>query len=227
IKIAKTIDLSKLKFLTKKEISIKKPSILKIDRIKVLVIIAASTGGPRALYEILPKLEKRNFPVSYLIIQHMSFGFTTTLASRLNSISLLNVKEAEDKEEIKAETIYIAPGNFHMEIENIDDKIYISLNQKPAIHSVRPAADMTMTSAAKNFKGEIISVILTGMGKDGASGAEKIKEKGGIVIAQDKESCVIFGMPRNAIEKGVVDIIAPLHKIPDIINSEVERLMVK
>lgn len=227
IKIAKTIDLSKLKFLTQKEVSIHKSIDLKTEKIKALVVIAASTGGPRALYEILSKLKKQNFPVSYLIIQHMSSGFTTTLASRLNSISLLNVKEAEDKEEIKPETVYLAPGNFHMEIENINDKIYISLNQKPAIHSVRPAADCTMISVANNFNGKIIAVILTGMGKDGSNGAEKIKEKGGIVIAQDKETSVIFGMPKVAIEKGIVDIIAPLHKISDIINTEIEKLMVK
>lgn len=227
IKIAKTIDLSKLRLLTKKEVSIDKSLSLKAEKIKTLVVIAASTGGPRALYEILSRLEKKNFLVSYLIVQHMSSGFTATLASRLNLISLLNVKEAEDKEEIRPETIYIAPGNFHMEIENINDRIHISLNQKPAIHGVRPAADWTMTSVAKNFQGNIVSVILTGMGKDGASGAEKIKEKGGIVIAQDKESCVIFGMPRVAIEKGVVDIVAPLNKIPDIINEEIEKLMVK
>jgi two-component system chemotaxis response regulator CheB len=224
IKIAKTIDISKLKILSKKEISVDKSFILKTETIKTLVVIAASTGGPRALYEILPKIEKKNFSVSYLIIQHMSAGFTTTLASRLNSISILNVKEAEDKEQIRPETIYIAPGNFHMEIENIDEKLYISLNQKPALHGVRPAADYTMISIAKNFNGKIISVILTGMGKDGADGATKIKEKGGMVIAQDKETSVIFGMPRVAIEKGVVDIVSPLQKIPFILNTEIEKL---
>jgi len=227
IKAAKTIDLSNLKFISKKEVSVEKSFSLKTETIKALVIIAASTGGPMALNEILSKLEKKNFPVAYLIIQHMSCGFTATLASRLNLISILNVKEAEDKEEIRPETIYIAPGNFHMEIENINNRIYIALNQKPSLHGVRPAADCTMTSVANNFKYNIISVILTGMGKDGAAGAEKIKEKGGKVIAQDKNTCVIFGMPRVAIEKGVVDIVAPLQKIPDIINNEIEKLMEK
>lgn len=227
IKVAKTIDLSKLKFISKKEVSVDKSFSLKTETIKALVIIAASTGGPRALYEILSNLEKKNFPVSYLVVQHMSSGFTTTLASRLNSISQLNVKEAEDREEIRPETIYVAPGNFHMEIENIGDKIHISLNQKPTIHGVRPAADYTMASVANNFNGNIISVILTGMGKDGASGSEKIKEKGGKVIAQDRETCVIFGMPRVAIERGAVDVIAPLQKIPGIINSEIENLLEK
>ncbi len=227
IKIAKTIDLSKLKFISKKQISIDKSCNLKTETIKAIVIIAASTGGPRALNEILSKLEKKNFPVSYLVVQHMSCGFTATLASRLNLISLLNVKEAEDKEEIRPETIYIAPGNFHMEIENINNRIYIALNQKPTLHGVRPAADYTMTSVANNFKYNMISVILTGMGKDGAAGAEKIKEKGGKVIAQDKNTCVIFGMPRVAIEKGIVDIVSPLQEIPDIINTEIEKLMEK
>ncbi|MBP7791581.1 MAG: chemotaxis response regulator protein-glutamate methylesterase [Candidatus Goldbacteria bacterium] len=227
IKIAKTIDLSKLKCITKKEFTIDKSSGLNAEMVKTLVIIAASTGGPRALYEILPKLEKKNFPVSFLVIQHMSSGFTSTLASRLNSISMLNVKEAEDGEEILPETIYIAPGNFHMGIKNINDKIYVLLNQEPAMHGVRPAADMTMVSVAKNFNGSIISVILTGMGKDGTAGAEKIKEKGGRVIAQDKETSVIFGMPRIAIEKGVVDVVAPLQKISEIINVEIEKMLEK
>jgi two-component system chemotaxis response regulator CheB len=227
IKIAKTIDLSKLKCITKKEIMIDKLPGLNEETIKTLVIIAASTGGPRALYEILPKLEKKNFPVSFLVVQHMSSGFTSTLASRLNSISILNVKEAEDGEEILPETIYVAPGNFHMEIKNVNDRIYVSLNQEPAMHGVRPAADMTMTSVAKKFNGKIISVILTGMGKDGASGAEKIKEKGGKIIAQDRETSVIFGMPRVAIERGVVDVIAPLQKIPEIINTEIENMLEK
>lgn len=227
VKVAKTIDLSKLKIIPPKEISVDKSFSFKTETIKALVIIAASTGGPNALHEIFPKLEKKNLPISYLVVQHMSSGFTTMLASRLNSISMLNVKEAEDREEIKSEIIYLAPGNFHMEIENVGNKMLISLNQKPTIHGVRPAADYTMASVANNFNGYIISVILTGMGKDGASGAEKIKEKGGFVIAQNKETSVIFGMPKVAIERGVVDVIAPLQKIPQIINSQVENLLEK
>lgn len=225
IRVAKTIDVSKIKFISKTDVLVDKSLSLKNETIKVLVVIAASTGGPRALYEILLRMEKKNFPVSYLVIQHMSSGFTKTLATRLNSISLFTVKEAEDGEEIRAGTIYVAPGNFHMEIENINTQIHVALNQKPSIHGVRPAADCTMTSVAENFNGGIISVILTGMGKDGATGSEKIKEKGGLVIAQDKETSVIFGMPKVAIEKGVVDIIAPLDKIPEIINSEIEKFL--
>jgi two-component system, chemotaxis family, protein-glutamate methylesterase/glutaminase len=224
IKAAKNIDMSKLAFVRpedKEEITKEKQQDIKL---RAIVCIASSTGGPRALTEVIPKITKRNMPAAYLVVQHMSEGFTATLASRLNSQSMIKVKEGRDGEEIKAGTVYLAPGNFHMEIlGELDGMYHISLNQKPLKNGVRPAADYTMASVAERFKGRTIGVILTGMGKDGAEGAEKIKKAGGTVIAQDKDTCVIYGMPKVAAERGVVDIVAPLDRIAFEITGQIEK----
>jgi two-component system chemotaxis response regulator CheB len=223
IKAAKNIDVSKLTFMETSGLETKTKEKQQDTGVAAMVCIASSTGGPRALTDVVPKITKRSLPAAYLIVQHMSEGFTTTLASRLNSQSVIKVKEAEDGEEVKAGTAYLAPGNFHMEISGENGKYFIILNQKPAKNGVRPSADYTMASVADKFKGKKIGVILTGMGKDGTEGCDKLKKSGAYVIAQDKDTSVIYGMPRAVSERNLSDVILPLHGIADAIMAEVEK----
>ncbi|HDQ26523.1 MAG TPA: chemotaxis response regulator protein-glutamate methylesterase [bacterium] len=190
---------------------------------EVLVIIAASTGGPRALTEVIPRIQKRSLPASYIVIQHMSQGFTKTLAERLDSHSLIKIKEATDGEEIVRGNAYLAPGNYHLEIKREKARYYISLNQKPTRLGVRPCADITMISAAEEFMGPVVGVILTGMGKDGTAGAAVLREKKAVIVAQDRETSVIYGMPKSAAEKGMVDIIQPIDRIAEEIERQIEK----
>jgi two-component system chemotaxis response regulator CheB len=223
IKQAKTIDISKSLFILHEDIEkkeIEKPAAQKNE---ILVIIAASTGGPRALTEVITKIP-RDLPASFLVIQHMSEGFTRTLAERLNSASLIHVKEAENGEILKAGHAYLAPGNFHMEISKTGGDYRVELNQKPPRLGVRPSADMTLFSAAKVFEGSMVAVILTGMGKDGTAGVEKVREKKSRIIAQDRETSVIFGMPKSVIDKGYADVILPLDEIADGIAAQIRKL---
>lgn len=223
IKAAKNIDVSKLAFILSEGTAQVKKDKQQDGKIAVMVCIASSTGGPRALTEVVPKITKRSLPAAYLIVQHMSEGFTATLASRLNSQSVIKVKEAVDGEEIKAGTAYLAPGNFHMEIMNDGEKYFIILNQKPTKNGVRPAADYTMASVAERFKGKKIGVVLTGMGKDGSEGSEKLKKAKAVIIAQDKDTSVIYGMPRAVAERGLADKVLPLNLIAEEIMSEIEK----
>ncbi|WP_456487820.1 protein-glutamate methylesterase/protein-glutamine glutaminase [Candidatus Alkanophaga liquidiphilum] len=180
-----------------------------------VVVIAASTGGPRALSEVLFALPA-SLPAGVLVVQHMPPFFTRALAERLNAACELQVKEAENGDEIKDGCVLIAPGDFHMLIN--DRKV--ELNKEPPVNAVRPSADVTMRSAADAYGENVVGVVLTGMGRDGAAGIIRIKERGGRTIACDERTSLIFGMPKAAIETGCVDIVAPLHEIPKgILNA--------
>jgi len=188
-------------------------------KISNIIAIGTSTGGPRALQSIIPSLpENINAPI--LVVQHMPPGFTKSLANRLNSISHINVKEAEDGEIIKNGTCYIAPGDFHMILKQSKSNLIISLNKEHAISGHRPSVDVMMDSVS--FLRDImkIGVILTGMGSDGANGIGNIKKAGGYTIAQDESTSVVYGMPKVAVNKGVIDKILPLEKLYyEIINK--------
>ncbi|AVX20749.1 two-component system, chemotaxis family, response regulator CheB [Carboxydocella sporoproducens DSM 16521] len=181
------------------------------QRVSKLVAIGTSTGGPRALQEVVTQFP-RNLPAAILIVQHMPRGFTKSLAERLDSISHLVVKEAEDGEEIKNGIVYIAPGDYHMEVRQNQGSYFISLNQSPPVSGHRPSVDVMMKSVAR-LNLPKIGVIMTGMGGDGSDGMVEIKKSGGKTIAQDESSCVVFGMPKVAIQKGGVDVVVPLNKI--------------
>jgi len=174
-----------------------------------VVAIGASTGGPQALTYVLTSLPSNVPPI--LIVQHMPEGFTKSFAERLNELCKFKVKEAEEGDYVSEGLALIAPGGFHMRVSKTGR---IKLDRTPPIHGVRPAVDPMMISVANFYESKAIGVILTGMGRDGAYGMKKIKEHGGITIAQDKKTSVVFGMPKAAIEEGCVDIVLPLHKIP-------------
>jgi two-component system chemotaxis response regulator CheB len=186
----------------------------------LIVAIGASTGGPKAIPEILSRLP-RNLPAAILIVQHMPEGFTRSFAERLNWYTSIEVKEAADGDLITKGIAYIAPGNKHMSIHK--DKIEIS--DGPKINNVRPSVDVLMLSAAENYGPNCLGVILTGMGSDGAAGMKEIKNQGGYNIAQDKESCIVYGMSKTAIELQVVEKIASLDRIADDIMVYLEKII--
>lgn len=191
--------------------------------VKKIIAIASSTGGPRALNEIIPKLPGK-FSAAVLIIQHMPKNFTKFLADRLKQISKIRVCETTDNEEIKEGCVYIAKSGYHTRIKNINNIKYIKLTKEPPVNNVRPSADITFTDLAEVYGKNTIAVILSGMGEDGANGAYLIKEKGGYIITQDKETSAIFGMPKAVIDRKIADSILPLDKIVDKLIEQVSGL---
>ncbi|WP_010477554.1 protein-glutamate methylesterase/protein-glutamine glutaminase [Thermococcus zilligii] len=187
------------------------------------VAIAASTGGPQSLLRVFEKLPGE-LDAGVLLVQHMPPGFTKSFAMRLDNISNINVKEAEDGEVVYNNWAYVAPGDYHMEVTMRNGKPTIRLYNGPKIHGVRPAADPMMKSVANLFGKKTVGVVMTGMGRDGAEGLAEIKRQGGITIAQDKETSIIFGMPKAAIELGVVDYVVPLDKIADTIVMALKKI---
>lgn len=183
------------------------------------VVIGASTGGPKALQEVLTKLPK-NLGVPVFVVQHMPEGFTKVFAERLNKLCNMEVLEAADGMVIKKDTIYIAKGGYHMTVSNN----CIKLNTEPAIWGVRPAVDKLFDSAVDVYKSNILSVILTGMGRDGAEGTKNVKDHGGVTISEDKSTCTIYGMPKAAFETGKVDLVLPLGQIAEKVVKIVKGL---
>jgi two-component system chemotaxis response regulator CheB len=177
-----------------------------------LVSIGTSTGGPPALQAVLTSLP-RNFPVGIVVVQHMPPMFTKSLADRLNNLCQITVKEAEDGEQISPGTAYIAPGDKHLLVRKTLSNNVARLSEKPADTLHRPSVDVLMNSVADAVGQVSLGVIMTGMGSDGLQGLRAIKDKGGDIIAQNEESCVVFGMPRAVIEAGIADTIAPLEQI--------------
>jgi two-component system chemotaxis response regulator CheB len=199
-----------------KRISVKmiENKCIKSGKIKAIVI-GASTGGPKALYSLISSLPSRmGMPI--FVVQHMPKGFTKAFADRLDANSKIHVVEASDNETIKNDTVYIAPGGFHMEISKNNT---ISLNKDEPIWGVRPAVDKLFISATKVYGSGLISVVLTGMGKDGAQGTVEIKKAGGITISEHESTCTIYGMPKAAYETGMVDKVVPLDDIAkEVVN---------
>jgi len=177
------------------------------------VAIGASTGGPKALDRLLSSLPA-GLPAPVLVVQHMPPGFTRSFAKRLNQRSPLLVKEAEEGDIVLPGRAYVAPGDHHVLIEKQAGREIIRLDKSPRVKGLRPSADVTMRSVAEAYGAGSIGVILTGMGSDGTEGLKAIKEQGGVTIAQDKATSVIYGMPRAAVESGCVDKVLPLNEIP-------------
>jgi two-component system, chemotaxis family, protein-glutamate methylesterase/glutaminase len=181
---------------------------------KKIVVIGISTGGPKALQSVIPNLPAEiGAPV--LVVQHMPPKFTKSLADRLDVLSNVRVKEAEDGDKIKDGFVYIAPGDYHMTVKQEGNERVIRLNQQPPFSGHRPSANVMFDSVADIYKSNIIGVIMTGMGGDGAEKLKKIRDCGGRTIGQSKDSCVVYGMPRVAAELGAVEFVEDLEQIPD------------
>ena len=188
-----------------------------IDKFPV-VAVGTSSGGPNALKELLTAFPG-NFPGAMIIVQHMPAGFTRTLAERLNKLSEIEVTEAKEGDKLKKGKALIAPGNYHLEIN--DEQV--KLNQSPKKWGVRPCVDYMMETVAKTYRTRTIGIVLTGMGHDGGLGMNEIKKRGGYCIIQDKDTALVYGMPQSVINYDAYDDIAPLSEIPNKVIKIIER----
>ncbi|MFO8031207.1 MAG: chemotaxis response regulator protein-glutamate methylesterase [Desulfohalobiaceae bacterium] len=179
-----------------------------------VVGIGVSTGGPPAVQQIVSSLD-RNFPGSILIAQHMPGTFTKAFAKRLDQCGSLQVKEAENKERLQKGLIYVAPGGFHLKMEGRSSRLYLEICTEPADYLYKPSATVLLNSIADKLGPRGMGVILTGMGNDGLEGVKRLKTKGGRILAQSEASCVVFGMPRAVIEKGLADQVLEIQDMAE------------
>ena len=187
-----------------------------------IVAIGVSTGGPKALSEMLPRLPD-DLPVPVVIVQHMPPVFTKSLADDLNSRCRLRVCEAGDGQALLPGWIYIAPGGKQMNVQRSDGRVVLKITDDPPENSCRPSVDYLFRSVVATYGGNSLAVIMTGMGSDGTAGCRLVKARGGRVIAQDEGSCVVFGMPRQPIEEGLAGVVAPLDGLAAEIVRAVQR----
>jgi two-component system chemotaxis response regulator CheB len=187
------------------------PLVLSGASSSTVIAIGASTGGTEAIREVLVGLPQ-NMP-GILIVQHIPPVFSLAFANRLNDLCRLRVKEAADGDRLTAGLVLIAPGNFHMTLRRTGAEYRVAIQDGPRVCYQRPSVDVLFESVAQVAKGDAIGAILTGMGSDGAQGLLKMKRAGARTIAQDEASCVVFGMPREAIRAGAVDRVLPLHGV--------------
>ena len=187
-----------------------------------LVALACSTGGPKALQSVIPYLPA-NLDAPMLLVQHMPAGFTKSMADRLNEVSKIKVKEAEDGDKLEKGKVYVAPGGKHMEVVKCPDGSHkISLNNMPAIGGLRPCANITYDSLSKTGFDEVVCVVLTGMGADGTNGILSLSSHKPIhIISQSAETCVVYGMPKAIEETGMVDEVVALEKVAETITKNV------
>ncbi len=183
-------------------------------KVPAIVAIGASTGGPTALEQILPRFPK-DFPLPILLVQHMPAGFTAAFAKRLNNLCALSVREATHREVIEPGVVYLAPAGRHMRVEPMSEsRTIVTLDPQPQDSLHIPSVNVMMSSVAAVFKKTALAVILTGMGSDGAEGVQAIYRQGGLTIGQDEATCTVYGMPRACAELGVLTRVLPLLNIP-------------
>jgi two-component system chemotaxis response regulator CheB len=176
-----------------------------------VIAIGASTGGTEAIKTVLTALPP-NSP-GIVIVQHMPAQFTTSFAERLDSLSEISVREAKDGDSVVNGHALLAPGNYHMLMKRSGARYYVQVKQGPLVHHQRPAADVLFKSVAQSAGANAVGIILTGMGADGATGLLEMKKTGGRTIAQNEESCVVFGMPKEAIKLGAVEKVVHIQSI--------------
>ncbi len=194
-------------------------SLAMLKTTDTIIAIGASTGGTEALRDILEVLPPNTPPI--IITQHMPERFTKHFAERLDQICQIRVKEAEDGDTVIPGQALIAPGSFHMELRRSGAKYQVVINQSPPVNRHRPSVDVMFRSVAQFAGRNSLGVILTGMGNDGAAGMLEMKQAGAYTMAQDEDSCVVFGMPKEAIKAGGVDEILPLSEIPAAMLAQV------
>jgi two-component system chemotaxis response regulator CheB len=181
--------------------------------------IGVSTGKPQALSQLIPQLPV-SLRVPVLVVQHMPPMFTRLLAERLDSLGTLRAVEAADGMEVRAGTVYIAPGDYHLRVRRVGSRLFAVLDQGPQENSCRPAVDVLFRSLAETFGKDVLSVILTGMGYDGLRGTKALKAAGGYSLVQDQASSVVWGMPGAVAEAGLADGVLPLSDL----GAEIVRL---
>jgi two-component system chemotaxis response regulator CheB len=184
--------------------------------VRKVVLIATSTGGPRALATVVPKLPAR-LGAGILIVQHMPAGFTGSLATRLDGASALSVREAKGGEPLDAGCALLAPGGLHLRLGS-DGRT--ALSDADAIGGLRPRADLLIEDAARLYGERLLLVVMTGMGNDGLRGAREVRRHGGRILAESQDSCTVYGMPRAIVEAGLADEVMPLAELPSAIAAE-------
>ncbi|OPY83747.1 MAG: Chemotaxis response regulator protein-glutamate methylesterase [Syntrophorhabdus sp. PtaU1.Bin153] len=211
----KDVAKKKVKFLVRRLELAKRPvSLHGSKRTKHAILsIGASTGGPPALQHILTSLPE-DFPIPVVVAQHMPKLFTQTFAQRLNSLTHITVKEAEDKEPLRPGVVLIAPGDTHMGLKKNGKDVTVEF-VRDAGYVYRPSVDLLMITTARVYDERAIGVILTGMGNDGLAGLREVKERHGFVIAQDEETCVVYGMPKAVVNARIADVVVPIDKISE------------
>jgi two-component system chemotaxis response regulator CheB len=183
-----------------------------------VIVIATSTGGPVALREVLPQLPG-DLPVPLLIIQHMPPQYTHSLAQRLNEASQLEVVEACDGMVLEPGWAFVAPGGRHMKVESVGSRRMIRITDDPPERSCRPSADYLFRSVAEAFGGNVVAVVMTGMGRDGTEGCRDLKKRGAFVITQQADSCTVYGMPKAVVEEQLADRQVPLDSIAGVLTN--------
>jgi two-component system chemotaxis response regulator CheB len=184
-----------------------------------VVAIGVSTGGPQALEYVLSQLPG-DFPGAITVVQHMPEGFTDMFARRLDEVCPLRVKEAQSGDILQPGRVLICPGNRHMKVRRLPRADVVALSDEPRVNGHRPSADVLLRSVAEQFKAQAVGVLMTGMGDDGAEGLGAVKREGGMTLAQSEESCVVYGMPKAAIERGYAIRVIGL----DIIGATLQFL---
>ncbi len=187
------------------------------------VAVGISTGGPLALLEMIPRLPA-DFPLPVVVVQHMPPHFTQTMSQRLNSVSAVTVKEAATGDRLASGCVYVAPGGRHLTFARDREEMTVVVTDEPRTTLYKPSADVMMLSLAAVAPRPVVGLIMTGMGKDGLNGLRSIKNRGGLVIAQDESSCVVYGMPRAAVDDGIADAILSLDEIPSALVGIGQRM---
>lgn len=204
------------------------PSILRKSSIPTkfdVLVVGVSTGGPNALAEFIPKLPKK-LGVPVLLVQHMPPMFTKSLANHLNAKSAIEVVEAVDNENILPDKVYIAPGGKHMvlRVDQKSKKPIVGIIDTPPVNSCKPSVDVLFQSISQYYKGNILSLIMTGMGSDGKNGVKKLKRIGCYSVAQSENSCVVYGMPRAIVDENLADEVVDLPKIGKRISELITKV---
>ena len=222
IKAVACVSEERLKMLSDRSASAVKSAPVTLSMLKTtnkIIAMGASTGGTEALASVLERMPSNIPPI--VIVQHMPQHFTKTFAERLDNSCKIKVKEADDMEILAPGKALIAPGNKHMQVIRSGAVYYAKLSDGPLVFHQRPAVENLFLSVAQYVGKNAVGVIMTGMGKDGAGGMLEMKKEGAYTIAQDEKSCVVFGMPKEAIDLGAVNKISPLGRIPEEIIAAV------
>lgn len=189
--------------------------------IKRVVALGTSTGGPQSLQKVIPLLPA-DLGVPVVVTQHMPPNFTQSLATRLNTLSKVEVVEAQGKEKLEPNVVYIAKGGYHLKFQKVGASVYTELSTEPSNVFNIPGVDVMVDSIAEIYGKECLGVIMTGMGSDGCKGLKNLKNMGGTIIAQNEPSCIVYGMPRAVVDAGIADEIVPLEEIAARITYHVK-----